>query len=175
MEKLINTLSEKLKIKNDEVLKLLNIPKTYTFNDINKALGIHAVFTTKEEWDNYLNNKLSKKDEEIRVANENAMRFEKALENVSKENEINKKYAKNILNLVKAEWEAQGIKRPFEKSNIDIEKIDFSNLQKSVLNYATTEGFAIDNNENIQKTKQKHNQNPDMIEVWKIGTINEKL
>ncbi|KDE45236.1 hypothetical protein [Metamycoplasma hyosynoviae] len=150
MKKFIENLASLFNLKVDEVKEKLNITDDTDSKALAKKLGVYSLYLEKEDHSNYLNSKLANKEELISnqtkelTNNKEVIALQKTeLENLAKEKEHLENIKNKLNNSVKAEWLKLGIKRPFEKENIDIYSLDYSNLSKSIIDYAKNEGLAI--------------------------------
>ncbi|PYF42249.1 hypothetical protein [Metamycoplasma alkalescens] len=149
MKKIIENLSALLEIGVDELKNKLDIKDDTSSKELARKLGVYSIFETKEEHAEYINSKLANKEDLINSysdkVNSNKELIEKQkieIEKLNKSLENNLNYKTIISNFVKKEWENLGIKRSFEKEIFDYSSLDFSNLRKSLIDYANAEGLA---------------------------------
>lgn len=166
MKKIIENLSNLFEISADEINKKLNITNETTSRELAKKLGIYSLFETKEEHAEYINSKLANKEDMLDQYYKKVTSDTELIKNLKSENEklsnslqSNLSYKDIVSNLVKKEWENLGIRRNFEKEIIDYNNLDFSNLRKSLIDYATNEGFAFSkpNFSSFVEEKEKEN------------------
>ncbi|AAC33774.1 HtpH [Mycoplasma phage MAV1] len=135
MKKVIENLANLFGTTAEEVLTKLNLSQDFESKDLAKVLGVYSLYSTKEEHANYVSSKLANKESEIA----NSQKQIVDLENVNKGNLI---FKDKLKELVKKEWISLGVKRDLDKENIDLTSLDYSNLKKSIIDYANNEGLA---------------------------------
>ena len=136
MKKIIENLANIFGTTAEDVLSKLNLNQNFESKELAKVLGVYSLFDSKEEHANYINSKLSNKEEEIANQKQQLAEF-------NEKSKASETYKSKLLSLARSEWEKLGIKRSFDKENIDLDLLDFSNLNKSIIDYADKEGFAI--------------------------------
>ncbi|BDX52597.1 hypothetical protein [Metamycoplasma equirhinis] len=149
MKNIIENLASTLEISEDVIKEKLGLNDASDSKEIAKKLGVYSLFVTKDEHANYINSKLANKEElinsysqKIYENNELINQQKNEIDKLNNDLQNNVNYKNAISNLIKKEWENLGIKRDFEKENINLQKIDFSNLRKSIADYAYVEGLA---------------------------------
>ncbi|WP_330463326.1 hypothetical protein [Metamycoplasma gateae] len=167
MTKIISTIAEKLKLSENDVFAALNLSPEAKRTEILEALGVYAVFENKNELEDYLNSKIGNKTKKINELQNDLQNKLSEFNNLKNNlDEINNKYAlqqDKLQNVIQNAWKNSGIKRDFNKVDLDYEKIDFSNLNKSLLEFATAEGFAI---EKAELNNKNQNDNAVNKNTW---------
>lgn len=132
MLKMIEKLSEKLDLKQDEILEKLGLKKDSTIEELKDLLGVYSIFEKKEDHQKYLDSKIGHQNEKI---NELKKQLEES--NLSKTNysNLSSTYQEQLAKIVNAEWKKIGGKKDLDIKNLN-EKFDFSNINKSLLAYA---------------------------------------
>lgn len=152
MKKIIENLANIFGTTTEDIMTKLNLNDESNSKDLAKSLGAYSVFATKEENASYINSKLANKEEMINSQ-------KNKIEELSFQINNNLKTQEKLNELVKNEWEKLGIKRSFEKENIDISSFDFSNLKNSIINYANSEGLAMKKPDYDEFVSDQKNEN----------------
>lgn len=132
MLKIVEKLSEKLDLKQDEVLEKLGLKKDSTIEELRDLLGVYSIFEKKEDHQKYLDSKIGHQNEKI-----NDLKKQLEESNLSKTNysNLSSTYQEQLAKIVNAEWKKIGGKKDLDIKNLN-EKFDFSNINKSLLAYA---------------------------------------
>ncbi|MBN0919681.1 hypothetical protein [[Mycoplasma] gypis] len=132
MEKIFKKLCEMLEIEQSELYSKLNITNEPTYKDIANLFGVYSVFETKEELQNYIQNKLSNKNKEITVLEQQIEEAKQTSESTSLNLEKFKNIARNqFINT----WNQNKLPEwDFEKLNL--EEVNFDDLNSSVFKIA---------------------------------------
>lgn len=132
MLKIVEKLSEKLDLKQDEILQKLGLKKDSTIEELKDLFGVYSIFEKKEDHQKYLDSKIGHQNEKI---NELKKQLEES--NLSKTNysNLSSTYQEQLGKIVNAEWKKIGGKKDLDIKNLN-EKFDFSNINKSLLAYA---------------------------------------
>lgn len=107
----------------------------------NGSLEEEKQLDTSGELNDLKENLFSIEVEELKKSLEEAKSQIAELEKARKENE---KYENHLLDYVKKEWELLGVKKPLNKTNIDIKTLDYKNIRKSILAFLDKEGLAFE-------------------------------
>lgn len=175
MKKLIQTLAEKLNLSESSIYEALNLTPEAKNKDYLEALGVYAIFENKNDIEEYLNTKIANKTKKISdleiELNNKVLEFENQkneFETLKTELETKQN---NLKNVIKNAWKNAGIKRDFEKVNLDYSNLDFSNLSKSILEFAEAEGFAIEKSQLIEKENNNTNFKNNNISISADGVV----
>lgn len=161
MKNIIENLANIFETTPETVLAKLNLNSNFDAKDLAKALGVYSLYPTKEDHGKYIAEKLANKEQ---IIADNAKVIDELNNQIASE-ESAKQQLKNLIN---TEWKKLGIKRDFDKEQINLNNLDFSNIQKSLIEYAESEGLAYGKpnfNNFIKNNNEINNEEIDAISI----------
>lgn len=148
--KIIETLSNKLGFSSQELKSKLGITEDASRTEMLNALGVYAIFDEKENLSEHINKKISNKTQELDALN---LEKEDALKQIEtlKSELINFEATKtNLKSLIKNEFDKIDFTTKTNFEQIDINKLDYSNLKTSILQQASELNWEVKEAETIE-------------------------
>ncbi|MHA0272831.1 hypothetical protein ACXYFN_02205 [Mycoplasma sp. 48589B] len=137
--KLIQTLESKLGISSQAIKEKLGLADNSTLIDTLKALDIYSIFETKEDLEKYINEKLSNKEKQIKELEQRTAEFEQ----VKAQAELLQPTQEKLNSIVNSTVASLNFKGKVDPKLINIDDLDFTNLNSSILKQAEGLGWEI--------------------------------
>lgn len=155
--KLFENLSQKLGVSCQEINEKLGIKENASKPEILNALGVYAIFDEKENLSSYIADKISNKTKELEASNlekEKALNEINELKNQLSNFELTKSHLKE---LIKNEFNKIDFTTKTDFEQLDINKIDYSNVKKSILQQASELNWEVKEQPQSQEQPQENN------------------